>query len=65
MFNYWVWEEPSWRVAGSYATRLEALKAAKNAADPPDSYCVCKAGSDRDISILANGTDRFAPFVLG
>ena len=46
-WKYWVWEN-RWRVLARYATRKEALAAAKHAADPAGTFCVCKEGSTKD-----------------
>jgi len=58
-WNYWIWES-SWRVLSSYPTQKEARAAAKHAADPPDTYCVCKAGSERDTYLRQHCTERMA-----
>ena len=46
---YWIWEN-GWRCLARYASQTEARRAARNAADPPGTYAVCREGSSGDLA---------------
>jgi hypothetical protein len=60
MFNYWIWEQPSWRVLATYPTFAEAMAAAKHNADPEGTWIITRDGDAKDKYLNANLTDRMA-----
>ena len=54
MWNFWVWEHPSWRVLASYPSQREGQASGADGADPPSTVCVCEDGSQRDSFLRAN-----------